>query len=328
MSLRTVLSRGFWLRLGWLVWYCQSVASLSPPSRSSSAATTVEVSKIRAISFDVTGTLLATREPVVKSYHDAAVWARLPDPPSQEQLKRGFKLAFKERSIESPCFGGVEGISGRDWWQQTIRRVLHYAALDDDNKNKDKKQQQSYTEEEFQRYFRRVYQHFGSPVGYQVLEDAQYLLSAIEASPLSDDLVQGITSNTPIRHMESVLPMLDGFHDHFSWFTCSQEVGHEKPSPLIFEDALQKVRFWLDDPHLGPEAVLHIGDSYACDYCGAKAFGFQALLLDRTGHPSVTTYQDWMEAPDYHGKSPEDAAANTVASLEEVTTILGLEGAR
>ena len=32
-----------------------------------------------------------------------------------------------------------------------------------------------YTDAEFERYFRRVYQHFGSPSGYEVLDDAHTL---------------------------------------------------------------------------------------------------------------------------------------------------------
>mmetsp|Transcript_50403 Transcript_50403/g.107341 ORF Transcript_50403/g.107341 Transcript_50403/m.107341 type:complete len:302 (+) Transcript_50403:79-984(+) len=263
--------------------------------------------KIRAISLDVTGTLLATREPVIKSYHDAALWARLTDPPSQAELKRGFKIAFRERCIESPCFGGVEGISGRDWWRTTVARVLHHANPD-----------VSHSEEEFDRYFRRVYQHFGSPSGYMVLEDARGMLASLRES--SSDLLLGITSNTPTRHMESVLPMLDSLHDHFSWFACSQDVKHEKPAIEIFEASYNRAKFWL--PDLQKDEIIHIGDSYACDYCGARRFGFQALLLDRSSNPSVKTYQDWLEAPDYEGKSLEDAKENTITDLNEVASLL------
>jgi REG-2-like HAD superfamily hydrolase len=301
-----------------LLWWCNAVAVTGLSSKSATAfTTTLDVSKIRAISFDVTGTLLATREPVVKSYHDASIWAKLPNPPTQDEFKQGFKVAFKERSIESPCFGGVEGISGREWWQTTIRRVLYHAkgggSGDDDD---------YYTEEEFQRYFRRVYQHFGSPSGYMVLDDALSLLSSITKPSGGNDLVLGITSNTPIRHMESVLPMLDSFHNQFLWFTCSQEIGHEKPAKEIFEHAFEQAKFWLDDPTLEKDSILHIGDSYACDYCGARAYGFQALLLDRSDHPSVTAYQDWLEAPEYPGKSLEDVENNTITSLEEVASLL------
>mmetsp|Transcript_18971 Transcript_18971/g.28127 ORF Transcript_18971/g.28127 Transcript_18971/m.28127 type:complete len:298 (-) Transcript_18971:254-1147(-) len=289
-----------------LLLYMQ-VLLLSPITVS---ALTVE--KIRAISFDITGTLVTTREPVIKSYHDAMIWARLPDPPTQSDLKNAFKSAFRERCIESPCFGGVEGIPGRDWWKKTVRRVLEHSCGTE------------YNEDDFSRYFRRVYQHFGSPSGYMVLEDASSLLSKISSMKLGSDdangLLLGVTSNTPIRHMESVLPMLNSLHDHFSWFACSQEVGFEKPSHEIFEASFRQAKFWL--PDLEKNEILHVGDSLACDYCGAKAFGFEALLLDRSRDPSVTAYQDWIDAPDYPGKSEEDIRQHTIYSLSEIVNML------
>jgi REG-2-like HAD superfamily hydrolase len=305
-----------------LCWSSHVLVTALSSTTTTTTMTSLDISKIRAISFDVTGTLLATKEPVIKSYHDAAIWARLPNLPTQNDFKSGFGLAFRERCLESPCFGGVEGISGREWWMATVRRVLDFALKSSENINNER----HYTEQEFQRYFRRVYQHFGSPAGYMVLEDAESLLSTIEtaAASSSKELTLGITSNTPIRHMESILPMLDNLHDKFSWFTCSQEVGHEKPAGEIFDDAFQKAKFWLDDPDLKKDEILHIGDSYTCDYCGAKAYGFQALLLDRRDHPSVTAYQDWLKAPDYEGKSLEDVERNTITSLEEVASLLML----
>ena len=275
--------------------------SLSLPS------SVLESSKIRAISLDVTGTLVATKEPVIKSYHDAALWAQLPNPPTQDEMKKGFKIAFKERCMESPCYGGVEGIAGREWWKETVARVLYHAKPDT-----------KVSEQDFDRYFRRVYQHFGSPAGYEVLDDARNLLE----SQSNSELLLGITSNTPTRHMESVLPMLD-IHNHFKWFACSQDVKYEKPAMEIFDAAFEQAKFWI--PDLQKDEVLHIGDSYAADYCGAKRFGFQALLLDRSDNPAVVAYQDWIEAPDYEGKSVEDVKMNTIKSLDEVVRMLNAE---
>ena len=79
--------------------------------------------RVRAISLDVTGTLITHGEPVMKSYADAAVWARLPDPPSETELKAAFKVAYKAGLLGSPCFGGRD-MSGRAWWRSVIRRVL------------------------------------------------------------------------------------------------------------------------------------------------------------------------------------------------------------
>ena len=59
----------------------------------------IPISGVRAISLDITGTLITHREPVMKSYADAAVWARLPDPPSISELKPAFKQAYKEALV-------------------------------------------------------------------------------------------------------------------------------------------------------------------------------------------------------------------------------------
>ena len=104
-----------------------------------------------------------------------------------------------------------------------------------------------------------------------------------------------------------------GLHKRFDWFVCSQDVGVEKPDARIFDASFEQARFWL--PDLERSEVLHVGDSLACDFCGARAAGFQALLLDRSANPKVTAYQDWIDGPDYPGKSEDDIRRGTVTSL-------------
>lgn len=130
----------------------------------------------------------------------------------------------------------------------------------------------SYTQEEFDRFFRRVYQHYGSLEGYDRLPDAERFLAwARDAKHLT----LGVTTNTPVRTMETVLPMT-GHMDDFRWFVCSQDVGVEKPGAAIFERAYREAQFWAGP--LEKDEILHIGDSLEADYCGARAFGFQARL--------------------------------------------------
>jgi HAD superfamily hydrolase (TIGR01549 family) len=167
--------------------------------------------------------------------------------------------------------------------------------------------------------FRRVYQHFGSPEGYEVLPDAAVFLDKI-----SDEYLLGICSNTPNRHSASVLPML-GIHERFKFFASSQDVGHEKPHKEIFAEAFRQAQFWL--PDLKRDEVLHVGDSLACDFCGARAFGFQALLLDRSANEKVVAYQDWVQAPDYEGKSAADIENGTVRSLADVVALVEISNA-
>ena len=53
----------------------------------------IDASRIKAISLDVTGTILVHRYPIMETYAAAAVWAKLPNPPTAEELKPAFKKA-------------------------------------------------------------------------------------------------------------------------------------------------------------------------------------------------------------------------------------------
>jgi putative hydrolase of the HAD superfamily len=68
-------------------------------------------------------------------------------------------------------------------------------------------------------------------------------------------------------------------HDYFKWFVCCRDVGAEKPSKVIFDQAFELAEFW--SPKIQREEILHIGDNFAADFCGARAAGFQALFLGR-----------------------------------------------
>ncbi|CAE8602733.1 unnamed protein product [Polarella glacialis] len=168
-----------------------------------------------------------------------------------------------------------------------------------------------------------------------------------------------VTTNTPCRTMDSVLPFM-GLHQYFRCFTCSQDVGAEKPDLEIFQHSLEEMRKnskhilegsvqsdeirefdpetfnhaeikfvnryqkLLRSPNedLQPDQILHIGDSFAADLCGPKAAGWQGIHLDRSGDPNVRIYQDWLEGPAYAGKTEEDIRVNTVFSLDEVRSKL------
>jgi REG-2-like HAD superfamily hydrolase len=243
------------------------------------------------------------RYPIMETYAAAAKWAKLPNPPSVEELKPAFKKAYYKHLTESPCFGHAEGLSSRQWWVRTVKSVLNFCGRD-------------YTDAEFERFFRRVYQHYGSLEGYERLPDAEpFLTWATE----EQGLLLGVTTNTPIRTMETVLPMT-GHMPFFKFYVCSQDAGCEKPAEGIFQRAYEEAQFWLGP--LERDEILHVGDSLEADYCGARAFGFQALHLDRSGNERVTVYQDWLTAPDYPGKSEEDIRENTVKDLSQVRALL------
>jgi putative hydrolase of the HAD superfamily len=58
--------------------------------------------------------------------------------------------------------------------------------------------------------------------------------------------------------------------------TDSGLVGHEKPHPEIFRQALEGM-------NAAPEESLYVGDVYSVDYLGATGAGMQAILMDVPG---------------------------------------------
>ena len=68
-----------------------------------------------------------------------------------------------------------------------------------------------YNSIDFQRYFRRVYQHYGSLDGYEILDDAMNFIKWADSLKNKDGTKRftfGVTTNTPYRTIETVLPMM------------------------------------------------------------------------------------------------------------------------
>eukprot|EP00756_Hemistasia_phaeocysticola_P060514 Hpha_TRINITY_DN4093_c0_g1::TRINITY_DN4093_c0_g1_i1::g.63605::m.63605 len=257
-------------------------------------------SSIKCITLDVTGTLTRLRTEVASAYCAAGRWAGVAI--EVERMRSGFRKAFKSALHEYPCFGHAAGLSDRGWWKLTVRRAFENCGCDFSG---------AQGEEQFERLFLRVYQHFATAGGYELFEDVRPFLDWCK----QNDLILGVVSNNVTRIIDSTLPML-GVSQDFDFFRVSHLVGSEKPSPAIFESALAACRSL--DSSIGAENVLHIGDNYTTDYCGARAFGMQALLLDR-GHDHLR-YQTWLTAPDYEGKTDTEHHRWVVRKLTDVPT--------
>ena len=89
---------------------------------------------------------------------------------------------------------------------------------------------------------------------------------------------------------------------YFDCLLVSAVTRHAKPSPLLYEMALERANTIAD-------YTLHIGDSYIHDVLGARAVGMTPVLLDRPGHleksnvdclliHSLAELLDLLEAPE------------------------------
>lgn len=54
----------------------------------------------------------------------------------------------------------------------------------------------------------------------------------------------------------------------------SEDARSYKPRKELFEHAMR-------ENHLNADEIIHIGDSWSCDVCGAEAVGIKAILINR-----------------------------------------------
>ncbi len=105
---------------------------------------------VKAITLDVTGTLLRHRFPIPQTYAECARWAMLRDPPTELELRPAFKTAYKETLLRYPYFrhacDSTNGQSSNQWWKVMLKRTIELTG-------------RVYSDEDFDSFLIRVYQH-------------------------------------------------------------------------------------------------------------------------------------------------------------------------
>lgn len=127
---------------------------------------------------------------------------------------------------------------------------------------------------DFEAWFEGLYEDFGSPAVWRPFEDAVPALEALKARGLR----LAVVSNWDCR-LHGILEE-GGLRSWFEEVFVSSEIGWRKPHPGIFRHALRSMG-------VGPEEVLHVGDSVGDDLRGAAGVGIRAALLARDGRPAV-----------------------------------------
>ena len=119
-----------------------------------------------------------------------------------------------------------------------------------------------------QTFFSQLYSHFGRAPTWRIFDDVLATLDVLA----SHDLKLGVISNWD----ERLRPLLRELRldKYFEAIIVSCDVGYCKPSPVIFEQAARQLG-------LAPGRILHVGDSVTTDIEGAKTSGFQRVQLCR-----------------------------------------------
>jgi putative hydrolase of the HAD superfamily len=116
---------------------------------------------------------------------------------------------------------------------------------------------------------------FGRAESWKLFDDTLPTLRALA----SKGVRMAVVSNWDSRLM-SILETL-GLTRYFEHVACSAIEDSEKPAPLLFERALERLG-------AAPGQALHVGDVPDLDIEGARRAGIDAVLIDRDNrHPTA-----------------------------------------
>ena len=207
--------------------------------------------RIRAVVFDVGGTLIYPAVPVGETY---AKFARKHGVKlSAEATETAFREAFRS---SSPRAKGTVPRDGNDraWWKQVVAKSTIDKSFPDPAV--------------FEQFFEDVYQFYAQADAWGIYPEVLEVLEDLRDREI--DLA--ILSNWDAR-LHTVLDG-SGLGEYLSNRFISSELGWEKPDPAIYRHVVESLR-------IKPEAILSVGDDAKNDIEGPKRAGWQALQIER-----------------------------------------------
>jgi dihydrofolate synthase / folylpolyglutamate synthase len=198
-------------------------------------------SSIRAVTFDVGGTLIEPWPSVGRVYAQIAERHGVHVP--ADELDRQFAAAWKAKKNF--------GYSMSDWSDLVKESFAGLAGAPPDDA-----------------LFSDLYRHFATAAPWRVFDDVAPCLQRLKKRGLK----LAVISNWDER-LRPLLRALELAH-YFDAMIVSRELGCHKPDAKVFEAAAAQLG-------IPAEAILHVGDSAIEDFDGARKAGFRAVLLRR-----------------------------------------------
>ncbi len=137
------------------------------------------------------------------------------------------------------------------WWYNVVKKVFEDVGMFS----------------QFDQYFEELFEIFRKEA-WELFPESKEILQKLKEQGLKLVIVSNFDSR-----VYDVCKELDIF-DLIDDFVISSEVGYAKPSPMIFEHALNRHK-------IKAEETIHTGDDIENDYLCPKSIGINAILLDR-----------------------------------------------
>eukprot|EP00471_Norrisiella_sphaerica_P000755 CAMPEP_0184485846 /NCGR_PEP_ID=MMETSP0113_2-20130426/7436_1 /TAXON_ID=91329 /ORGANISM="Norrisiella sphaerica, Strain BC52" /LENGTH=383 /DNA_ID=CAMNT_0026867493 /DNA_START=838 /DNA_END=1989 /DNA_ORIENTATION=- len=273
---------------------------------------------IRVISFDFTGTLAQVKGSTEDHYLMAlkesidnhprlgdGIWKSLHiDNNVRPKILSSFGKAYKKQMKAIPNFG-YGSMTSEQWWRDVIVDTLTESGIRSDLVNLVAPD-----------VTKRLYTHFATEKAWQLYPEVIPLIRALNSSGIQ----LGVVSNFDAR-LKPILKSL-GIADYFSFVLTSSEIGVEKPSALIFKEAMRRGGI------SSPEFMIHVGDTVKTDVLGPLDIGMPFVYVQRNAggsdgsadSPQLSTVEELFADRDRGDLLV--MRANTVGNLSAVTTFL------
>jgi putative hydrolase of the HAD superfamily len=210
----------------------------------------MQLSGIRVILFDATGTLLHPHPGAAEMY--AQIGGRHGSQLQLDEIARrfAFRVADEERHDRQHGLRTSEARE-QERWRRIVANVL--TDLPDP-----------------EACFQDLYVHFGRPDAWR--------LEAGTAETLSRLALRGYRLALASNYDQRLHSVMAGFPELrlLDPIFISSEIGWRKPAPEFFAHICTTLE-------MQPEEVLHVGDDPHNDYEGARSAGLQAVLFDPKG---------------------------------------------
>lgn len=225
--------------------------------------------RIKALTFDVTNTLIKASRSIGHQYADAARAHGIEADPAA--LDCVFETTMAQKKREQPDYGKHHGVSTRDWWSSLVQRVFFNAGYI------------AASPVALSKVSDTLWQHFqeNAADAWEVLPNTHEGLEALRAKGLR----LGIVSN-----FDATLACTLRAHKldkYFDFAVTSEESGMSKPDAAIFHKALDE----FTGSALYPGEVAHIGDEVLNDYTAPRNVGMTSFLVDHEGQLSSAVMQ-------------------------------------
>ncbi len=243
--------------------------------------------RLRAVFFDVGGTVLQVRPSVGHVYAKAA--EKLGYRVEPGRINRAFQDAWKRSLLRRRQ---ADYITSDDVLREEWRTIVGESFQD------------MLPPDAALRAFEDLFDHFAGPEPWSLAPKAEDTFRALKAAGLEI----GVLSNWDSR-LKCILEALGvlGFFDHL---VISHAVAVEKPHHRIFEEAARKAR-------AGPGALLMVGDSWEQDIVPVLDLGWRAVWLHSGEDPLSAAQREALGGQ-------VELAKNFAEILEKIRALAGV----